>query len=115
MPAGKGRNVATDAATAARSQRAGDAIQRACSSGNGQGVADAVAEFERITQTAGEAAHPTAMLNLINALLAQAEVSDSDDALDRALDLLDEHEELFRDEVLRLAYLAKRGSAPLST
>ena len=53
------------------------------------------------------------MLNLINVLSAQAEVSDSDDALNRALDLLDEHEELFQDDGSRLAYLAKRGSALL--
>src|SRR5580704_8807496 len=103
MPAGKDGNVATDAATAARSHRADNALQRACASGNGQGVADAAAEFERITQTASEAAYPAAMLNLISALSAQAEVSDSDDALNRALDLLDEHEELFQDDGSRLA------------
>src|SRR5689334_1212814 len=98
MPARKGGNVTTDATTAARSHRAGNNLQRACTSGDGQGVIDAVAEFERITETASEAAYPVAMLNLINALSTQAEVSDSDDALDRALELPDEHEELFQDD-----------------
>ena len=53
------------------------------------------------------------MLNLISALLVQAEVSNSDDALNRALDMLDEQAESFRDGGLRLGYLAKRGSALL--
>ena len=35
---------------------------------------------------------PAALINLVNALLVQAEASGSDTALDRALDLLDRHE-----------------------
>ena len=113
MSVGNGRIIATQATMAERTQRAGDAIVQAGASGDEQGVAAAVAEFEQITQAAGGPAYPTAMLNLTSALLVQAEVSNSDDALNRALDMLDEHAESFRDRGLRLEYLAKRGSALL--
>jgi tetratricopeptide (TPR) repeat protein len=98
---------------AERTQRAGDALMRASAAGDERAIADAVAEFEQITQIADGSAFPTAMLNVINALFVQAEVSNSDTALDRALELLDDHEDSFPDDGLRSLYLAKRGNALL--
>ena len=80
---------------AAMTDRAEASLKRACATGDPQEIADAVAEFERIEETAREPEYPTALINLVNALIVQAEASGSDAALDRALNLLDRHEQLF--------------------
>ena len=98
---------------AAMTGRAEASLKRACATGDPQEIADAVAEFERIEETAGEPEYPTALINLVNALIVQAEASGSDTALDRALNLLDCRVQLFRVHPLRLAYLASQGKALL--
>jgi tetratricopeptide (TPR) repeat protein len=98
---------------AAMTERAEASLERACAAGDPQEIADAVAEFERIEETARGLGYPTALINLVNALLVQAEALASDDALDRALDLLARNERLFRDPPMRLAYLARQGKALL--
>lgn len=101
---------------AALTERAEKALERACAAGDPQGIADAVAKFERIEGRAREPRrrqYPTALINLVNALIVQPEASGSDAALDRALELLDRHEQLFQDHPLRLAYLARQGKALL--
>jgi CHAT domain len=113
MSVGSGRIIASQAAMAEAIQRAGDALMQAGAAGDEQGVAAAVAELEQIHQDARGPAYPAALLSLITALLNQAEMSNSDDALNRALDLLDDHEETFRDDGSRLEYLARRGGALL--
>jgi len=80
---------------AAMTDRAEASLKRACATGDPREIADAVAEFERIEETAREPEYPTALINLVNALIVQAEASGSDAALDRALNLLDRHEQLF--------------------
>jgi hypothetical protein len=113
MSVGSGRIIASQAAMAEAIQCVSDALMQAGASGDEQGAAAAVAEFEQIREDAREPAYPTAVLSLITALLIQAEVSNSDNALNRALDLLDDHEETFRDDGWRLEYLAMRGRALL--
>ena len=113
MSVGSRRIIASQAAMAEAIQCASDALMQAAASGDEQGVAAAVAEFAQIRQDARGPAYPMAVLSLITALLIQAEVSNSDNALNRALGLLDAHEETFRDDGWRLEYLAKRGSALL--
>jgi len=72
--------------------------------------------FERIEDSARRARHPEywkSLINLANALIAQAEAGGPDAALDRALDLLNRHDQLFRDHALRPAYLTRQGKALL--
>jgi hypothetical protein len=110
---GDGRNTAAPAAIAERIQRSGDAVMHAAASGDEQGVAAGVAEFEQMYLDVRGSMFPTVVLSLITALLIQAEVSNVDEALNRALGLLDDHEDLFADDGSRLEYLAKRGRALL--
>lgn len=91
-------------------------LERASSAGDMQGVADALALFERVEDAARRQGHPehlTSVINLANALIAQAEAGASDEALGRALKLLDLHEQAFMDSPLRLACLARKGKALL--
>jgi CHAT domain len=113
MSVGSGRITASQAAMVEAIQRANDAIMQAGASCDEQGVAAGVAELEQFRQAARGPVYPTAVLSLITALLIQAEVSNSDDALNRALDLLDDDEEAFREDGSHLEYLAKRGYALL--
>ena len=54
-----------------------------------------------------------AVVNLVGALIAQAQASGEDDPLDRALTMLDVHAHLFRDLPMRASYLEKKGRALL--
>ncbi len=98
---------------AAMTERAQKTLEGACAAGDPQLIADAVERFRRIEQTARGPQHPTALINLVNALIVQAEVLASDDALGTALDLLSRNEQLFRNHPMRPAYLARQGKALL--
>lgn len=98
---------------AAMTERAQKALEAACAAGNPQQIAYAVAQFERIEQTARGPGYPTTLINLVNALIVQAEVLASDEALDMALDLLSRNEQLLRNHPMRPAYLARQGKALL--
>lgn len=101
---------------AALTDRASSTLERASAAGDLQGIADAVAMFEQIEDIARTGRHREywkSLINLANALIAQAEAGHSDDALDRALNLLDRHEQLFHDPQPRLTYLARQGKALL--
>lgn len=101
---------------AALTERASNTLERASAAGDLQGIADAVTMFEQAEDMARNGHHREywkSLINLANALIALAEAGGSDDALDRALNLLDRHEQLFRDPQPRLAYLARRGKVLL--
>jgi len=69
-------------------QSADLSLRRALADHDSQGIASAVATFERAADLAGQEGdpnHPAALINLTNALLVQAEECYSDAALDRAL------------------------------
>jgi hypothetical protein len=97
-------------------QRADLGLQQAVADHDHQGIASAVAAFEQAEDLAaqtGDPNHGAALINLVNALLVQAEECYSDAALDKALQLTESHDYLFSDHPLRLAYLGKRGRAQL--
>lgn len=101
---------------AAMTERASSTLERASAAGDLGGIVHAVAMFEQVEDIARRRRHPEywkSLINLANALIVQAEAGGLDDALDRALNLLDRHEQLFRDPPLRLAYLARQGKALL--
>lgn len=89
------------------------ALEDASAAGDSQRITDAVAQFECIEQIAHGREHPAALINLINALVMQAEATGPDTALDRALDMLDRHEQVFQGHSLEVQYLASRGNALL--
>ena len=97
-------------------QRADLGWQQAVAEHDHQGIASAVAAFEQAEDLAAQTSDPNhgaALINLVNALLVQAEECYSDAALDKALQLTESHDHLFSDHPLRLAYLGKRGRALL--
>lgn len=92
------------------------ALEHASAAGDPRGIANAVTIFEQVEDIARQKSHPEywkSLINLANALIAQAEAAGPDEALDRALNLLNRHEELFRELPSRLAYLARKGKALL--
>jgi len=91
-------------------------LQQASTDHDCQEFAKAVALFDQVVDLAGRQGgpnYPVALINLISALLVQAEECDFDAALDKALHLIDCNCHLFIDHPLRLAYLGKRGRALL--
>ena len=101
---------------AAMTERASSALERASVAGDQPGIAAAVVTFEEIEDVARREGHPEywkSVINLADAFIVQAEAGGSDDALDRVLNQLDRHEQLFRDSQSRPAYLARKGTALL--
>lgn len=96
--------------------RAADNMRRSTAAHDAEGIAGAVTQFEEIVISArltNDPNLPGTLVNVITALLVQSEECGSDAALNRALDLLDRHEQLLSDPLWRLSYLEKRGAALL--
>lgn len=101
---------------AALTARASADLELAAAAGDLQGIAHAVELFEQVEDSARRADHPeylTSVINLANALIWQAETGGSDEPLDRALQLLDRHEQAFQGSALDIGYLTRRGKALL--
>ena len=91
-------------------------LTRAAAAGDTQGIADAVTMFEEVEEIARQANHPDhwrSLINLADAIMAEAEAANSDDALNRVLNLLGLNEQSFHDPHPRLAFLARKGQALL--
>ncbi|MGO9293064.1 MAG: CHAT domain-containing protein [Streptosporangiaceae bacterium] len=91
-------------------------LEAAVMAGDPDGAAEAVAMFTRVEEAARRTRDPQywkSVINLANALMAQAETGDPGATSDRALDVLDRDDDLFRDADARSAYLASKGRALL--
>lgn len=101
---------------AALTARASADLEQASAAGDLQAIADAVELFEQVEDLARREGHPeylTSVINLVNALIRQAETGGSDEPLDRALHLLDFHEQALQGSSLDIGYLMRKGKALL--